>query len=104
MGYHDIFGKAIDELESQNKALVVALEDIFNMQVGNFKAKSCGHYGYCVCPWENARNLLKTIYNNNLIVALDRCIGSLRTVSPGGDGDPDVVFAREAIEEARKIK
>jgi hypothetical protein len=39
-----------------------------------------------------------------LIVALERCIGSLRTVSPGGDGDPDVVFAREAIEEARKIK
>ena len=35
-----------------------------------------------------------------LLEALKRCIGSLRTVSPGGDGDPDVEFARAAIAKA----
>ena len=35
-----------------------------------------------------------------LLEALRRCIGSLRAVSPGGDGDPDVEFARAAVSKA----
>ena len=57
----EVYGAEIKILEDQNKELVVALEDILNMQGGNFKAKSCGHDGYCVCPWDNANALIKKI-------------------------------------------
>jgi hypothetical protein len=35
-----------------------------------------------------------------LLEALKCCMCVLRTVSPGGDGDPDVEFARAAIAKA----
>ena len=39
----------------------------------------------------------------DLLEALQRCVGSLRVSSPGGDGDPDVEFARAAIEKATRV-
>jgi hypothetical protein len=35
-----------------------------------------------------------------LLEALERCMGALRVVSPGGDADPDVECARAAIAKA----
>jgi hypothetical protein len=36
----------------------------------------------------------------DLLEALERCMGALRVVSPGGDADPDVECARAAIAKA----
>lgn len=49
---------------------------------------------------ENAANARVMAAAPDLLEALKRCVGSLRSVSPGGDGDHDVEFARAAIAKA----